>query len=223
MQLCLLQFGGACRPLGTAHRVARCRCDSRPLHCRKVRRRGRHDEFTRHHTGLPTGLVTVLCRLLNSIMLVQGDRSDVQAYRRVQAGGGVYCAYQWVGAWLEVDFTVDLPNRIWAGDITYIWTSEGWLYLAAMLDLHSRRVVGWTDSDRMKKYLAIRALDMAVRLCRPPQGCLFHSDRGSQHCSYDYQKLSLLSTVNLDCSGRHCNMYGQMLRRCGTRARHTTG
>lgn len=79
-------------------------------------------------------------------------------------------------------------NRKWAGDITYVWTSEGWLYLAVILDLHSRRVVGWAVSDRMKKDLAIRALDMAVRLRNPPHGCIFHSDRGSQYCSYDYQK-----------------------------------
>ena len=85
-------------------------------------------------------------------------------------------------------FAADAPNRKWAGDITYIWTSEGWLYLAVILDLHSRRVVGWAVSDRMKKDLAIRALDMAVRLRQPPEGCLFHSDRGSQYCSYDYQK-----------------------------------
>ncbi|WP_217996397.1 IS3 family transposase [Sphingobium xenophagum] len=90
--------------------------------------------------------------------------------------------------WLDGDFAADAPNRKWAGDITYIWTSEGWLYLAVILDLHSRRVVGWAVSDRMKKDLAIRALDMAVRLRQPPEGCLFHSDRGSQYCSYDYQK-----------------------------------
>ncbi len=90
--------------------------------------------------------------------------------------------------WLAGDFVADMLNRKWAGDITYIWTSEGWLYLAVILDLHSRRVVGWAVSDRMKKDLAIRALDMAVRLRQPPEGCLFHSDRGSQYCSYDYQK-----------------------------------
>ncbi len=70
--------------------------------------------------------------------------------------------------------------------ITYVWTHDGWLYLAVILDLHSRRVTGWAVSDRMKRDLAIRALDMAVR--QPPAGCLFHSDRGSQYCSYDYQK-----------------------------------
>ncbi|MBV2186164.1 MAG: IS3 family transposase [Rhizobium sp.] len=90
--------------------------------------------------------------------------------------------------WLDGDFAADAPNRKWAGDITYVWTSEGWLYLAVILDLHSRRVVGWAVSDRMKKDLAIRALDMAVQLRQPPEGCLFHSDRGSQYCSYDYQK-----------------------------------
>lgn len=90
--------------------------------------------------------------------------------------------------WLDGDFAADAPNQKWAGDITYIWTSEGWLYLAVILDLHSRRVVGWAVSDRMKKDLAIRALDMAVRLRQPSEGCLFHSDRGSQYCSYDYQK-----------------------------------
>ena len=62
--------------------------------------------------------------------------------------------------WLDGNFAADVPNHKWAGDITYIWTAEGWLYLAVILDLHSRRVVGWAVSDRMKKDLAIRALDM---------------------------------------------------------------
>ena len=79
-------------------------------------------------------------------------------------------------------------NRKWAGDISYVWTSEGWLYLAVILDLHSRRAVGWAASDRMKQDLAIRALDMAANLRQPPEGCIFHSDRGSQYCAYDYQK-----------------------------------
>lgn len=89
---------------------------------------------------------------------------------------------------LDGNFVADAPNSKWAGDISYIWTSQGWLYLAVILDLHSRRVVGWAVSDRMKKDLAIQALDMAVRLRNPPEGCIFHSDRGSQYCAYDYQK-----------------------------------
>ncbi len=86
------------------------------------------------------------------------------------------------------DFIADAPNQKWPGDIADIWTSEGLLYLAVILDLHSRRVVGWAVSDRMKKNLAIRALDMAVRLRNPSLGYLFHSDRGSQYCAYDYQR-----------------------------------
>ena len=74
-------------------------------------------------------------------------------------------------------------------DISYIWTREGWLYLAVVLDLYSRRVIGWAVSNRMKRDLAIRALEMAVALRKPPKGCIHHSDRGSQYCSHDYQKL----------------------------------
>ncbi|WP_222927467.1 IS3 family transposase [Qipengyuania marisflavi] len=104
--------------------------------------------------------------------------------------------------WLAGDFVADAPNLKWAGDITYVWTHEGWLYLAVILDLHSRRVVGWAVSDRMKKDLAIRALDMAVRLRNPPEGCLFHSDRGSQYCSYDYQKMLQAYGLRPSMSGK---------------------
>ena len=90
---------------------------------------------------------------------------------------------------LDRDFTADRPNKKWAGDISYIWTREGWLYLAVILDLHSRRVIGWAVSNRMKRDLAIRALKMAIALRSPPRGCVFHSDRGSQYCSHDYQKI----------------------------------
>ncbi len=88
---------------------------------------------------------------------------------------------------LDRDFKADRPNRKWVVDISYIWTREGWLYLAAVLDLHSRRVIGWAVSNRMKRDLAIRALDMAVVLRKPPKGCIHHSDRGSQYCSHEYQ------------------------------------
>ena len=88
---------------------------------------------------------------------------------------------------INANFLANAPNRKWAGDISYIWTSEGWLYLAVVIDLFSRRVIGWAVSDRMKKDLAIRALEMAVRLREPAPGCIFHSDRGSQYCSHDFQ------------------------------------
>ena len=72
---------------------------------------------------------------------------------------------------LDQDFTTDGPNQKWAGDISYIWTSEGWIYLAVILDLYSRRVIGWAVSNRMKRNLAIRALNMAVALWQPFEGC----------------------------------------------------
>ena len=78
------------------------------------------------------------------------------------------------------DFSASQPNQKWAGDITYVWTREGWVYLAVILELHSRRVVGWAISSRMKNDLAIRALNMAIALRRPPKGCVHHTDRGSQ-------------------------------------------
>ena len=100
------------------------------------------------------------------------------------------------------DFTALKPNRKWAGDISYIWTREGWLYLAVMLDLHSRRVVGWAVSNRLKRDLAIRALDMAIALRRPPAGCMHHTDRGSQYCSHDYQKRLCQRGFKVSMSGK---------------------
>ena len=89
---------------------------------------------------------------------------------------------------LNRNFHAEKPSQKWVVDISYIWTQEGWLYLAVVLDLYSRRVIGWAVSNCMKRDLAIRALDMAVALRKPPKGCIHHSDRGSQYCSHDYQK-----------------------------------
>lgn len=81
------------------------------------------------------------------------------------------------------------PNQAWGTDITYLWTQEGWVYLAVVIDLYSRRVVGWAMDRRMKKALVIRALLMATNLRKPPPGLIHHSDRGSQYASHAYQKL----------------------------------
>jgi putative transposase len=90
---------------------------------------------------------------------------------------------------LDQDFSADAPNQKWGADISYIWTVEGWLYLAIVVDLHSRRIIGWATSDRMKKDLAMRALRRAIALRSPPKDVIHHSDRGSQYCSEDYQKI----------------------------------
>jgi len=90
---------------------------------------------------------------------------------------------------LNRQFTVKGPNEVWLVDITYIWTREGWLYLAAVLDLYSRRIVGWALERRMTKEFACRALEMALNRRRPGRGLIHHSDRGSQYASGAYQDL----------------------------------
>jgi len=86
-------------------------------------------------------------------------------------------------------FAVLAPNTGWVTDITYLWTLEGWLYLAVILDLFSRRVVGWALNERLERKLALEAMHMAVVQRHPPQGLLHHSDRGSQYASTEYQQL----------------------------------
>ena len=103
---------------------------------------------------------------------------------------------------LAQDFTTTGPNQKWAGDISYIWTQQGWLYLAVIIDLYSRRVVGWAVSNRLKKDLAIRALEMAINLRQPPKGCSHHTDRGSQYCSHKYQKLLTQHGFKVSMSGK---------------------
>ena len=81
---------------------------------------------------------------------------------------------------LDQDFSTDGPDQKWGVDISYIWTAEGWLYLAIVLDLFSRRIVGWSLNNRMKRGLAMNALQHAIDLRNPPPGLIHHSDRGSQ-------------------------------------------
>lgn len=90
------------------------------------------------------------------------------------------------------------PNQAWVGDITYIPTNEGWLYLAVLLDLFSRRVVGWAMDKRMTRQLPLRALHMAIQQRQPERGLIHHTDRGSQYASADYQ--SVIKAEGMICS-----------------------
>jgi putative transposase len=96
------------------------------------------------------------------------------------------------------DFDASLPDHKWVADITYIATDEGWLYLAAVMDLCSRRVVGWAMADHMRWELVGDALEMAVAHRRPARGLLHHSDRGVQYAGDGYQ--GLLAEHGMDCS-----------------------
>lgn len=99
---------------------------------------------------------------------------------------------------LDRQFEPGEENRRWGADITYIWTQEGWLYLAVVLDLFSRRVVGWSMQPTLERRLVIDALEMALQNRKPAAGLLHHSDRGSQYASGDYQQL--LSEAAMRCS-----------------------
>lgn len=90
---------------------------------------------------------------------------------------------------LERRFEAPAADRIWVGDISYVWTREGWLYLAVILDTFSRRIVGWSVSDRLERALAVGALEKALQARRPAPGLVHHTDRGSQYASHDYRDL----------------------------------
>jgi len=90
---------------------------------------------------------------------------------------------------LNRDFYASKPDEKYVGDITYISTGEGWLYLATVIDLYSRRIVGWSMDDTMKVSLVNDALNMAINQRKPPKGLLWHTDRGSQYASYSHKDL----------------------------------
>jgi len=99
---------------------------------------------------------------------------------------------------LKRQFEVSTANAVWVSDITYIWTSEGWMYLAGVVDLYSRMVVGWSLSSRINEQLALDALNHALARRRPSKGLLHHSDQGSQYAAKGYQKL--LKDHGMTCS-----------------------
>jgi transposase InsO family protein len=103
---------------------------------------------------------------------------------------------------LQREFSAAGADRVWLGDITYVWTSEGWLYLAAVLDLYSRRIVGSAMSRRVDGELTLTALRQALGRRQPPAGLIHHSDQGKQYAAGDYQKLM-----------RHHQLIGSMSRK----------
>lgn len=105
---------------------------------------------------------------------------------------------------LAQDFTASAPNQKWVQDITYLRTDEGWLYLAVVIDLWSRAVIGWSMSSRMTAELVCDALKMALWRRRRPAGVIAHSDRGGQYCSADYQALLKQHGLRGSMSAKGC-------------------
>ena len=105
---------------------------------------------------------------------------------------------------LQQDFTTEEPNRKWVSDITYIWTREGWLYLAVVMDLYSRAIIGLSINKRMTQQLVCDALTMALFRRGFPKDVIIHSDRGSQYCSKKYQTLLKLNKLVCSMSRKGC-------------------
>ena len=103
---------------------------------------------------------------------------------------------------LARQFDVGQPNQAWAGDITYVWTAEGWLYLSVLLDLYSRKVVGWAMSSHIDTALVQEALEMALGRRRPSAGLIHHSDWGSQYASHAYRDLLAQHEIICSMSGK---------------------
>jgi putative transposase len=103
---------------------------------------------------------------------------------------------------IDQDFAAAGPDEKRGADISYVWTREGWLYLAVVIDRFARRVVGWAVSDRLHRRLALAALNKALMIRRPPEGLIHHSDRGSQYCSIDYQSALRRRGIRISMSGK---------------------
>ena len=156
-----------------------------------------------HHDLLSLGELCA-ANTVAKLMRDEGLRAQVGYKRRPGKYGtkpAVVTANQ-----LQQDFNVDAPDRVWVTDITYIRTHEGWLYLAAVIDLYSRKVVGWSMSSRMQTSLALNALLMAVWRRKPTNKVIVHSDQGSQFMSQEWREF--LTDHNLEASmSRRGNCY----------------
>ena len=102
---------------------------------------------------------------------------------------------------LKQNFTALAPNKVWTADISYCWTQEGWLYLAVVLDLYSRKIVGWSINKRMSRKLVIDAFLMAYWSRKPKPGLIHHSDKGCQYASHDFQKTLSMAGALQSMSG----------------------
>ena len=103
---------------------------------------------------------------------------------------------------LEQDFSAEMPNQRWASDVTYLWTDQGWLYLAVVMDLYSRRIIGWSMSRRINRHLVVSALSMALDQRRLNDDLIHHSDRGVQYLSDDFQELLKKNGITCSMSDR---------------------
>ena len=103
---------------------------------------------------------------------------------------------------VNMQFDPKLPNTVWAGDVTYLKTSEGWCYLSIVMDLHSRKIIGWHINKYMTAELVIKAMQMAINIRQPQGGLIFHSDRGSQYTGKRFRRLLEQNSIKASMSGK---------------------
>ena len=103
---------------------------------------------------------------------------------------------------VNMQFEPKLPNTVWAGDVTYLRTREGWCYLAIVMDLHSRKIIGWHINKYMTAELVIKAMQMAINIRQPQGGLIFHSDRGSQYTGKRFRRLLEQNSIKASMSGK---------------------
>ena len=149
------------------------------------------------HEALKKRGVRISAKRVGRLMCEQGIRGKVRrSFVRTTDSNHSMPVFENL---LNRDFTATGPDQRWVGDITYLRTPSGFVYLAVVMDLFSRTIVGWAVSAVIDRHLVIAALEMAVRRRRPELGLLFHSDQGSQYASDDHQK-------KLDANGITCSM-----------------
>jgi putative transposase len=185
-----------CRVLGVArssyYAWAARQCKDRPARARLVR------EVQAIHLQMRQSYGS---RRMSQELRRRGHAVGRERARRLMREGGVQArvrrTHRYVrreqdsviaGNRLDRAFAVSVPNRIWAGDVTFIWTQQGWMYLAVVIDLYSRRVIGWATSGSCDTFLVIRALQLALDTRRPQLEVMFHSDQGSNYASLAFQQ-----------------------------------
>lgn len=135
------------------------------------------------------------------LMRIHGVRGLVAQPRRVCTTNSRH-AFPVAPNLLDRQFAASRPNQVWLADLTYIPTGEGWLYLAAVMDLHTRKVIGWSMRDHLRAELATSALLMAIQRQRPAPGLIQHSDRGVQYACTDYQEVLQAAGITPSMSRR---------------------
>jgi len=143
----------------------------------------------------------LMCSKNRVARLIASEGLQAKQTRRFRATTRRNKAHRAAPNLLKRDFTADRPDQKWLADITYISTLEGWLYLAAILDLFSRKIVGWAMSDRINTDLTLAALRMAIRQRRPGPGLVHHSDQGSQYTDSRYQDVLKANGIQPSMNG----------------------